>query len=338
MGERQNEVHRTKTPYCTSHPGTLLRKNILTASHENPTGKDNACISTRSRTDTAAPFRRTPCSESSKVYELVLPTASPHKSPYNPLSEKLLIAIHISKTTLKRPFYKPPMEPQKLEACEQVEATFEGHSIPPRLAALDEAALNRLGRVATRKLDLAIMPILVIMYILNYLDRQNIASAKLADIEEDLNLSAVQYQSAVSILFAGYILMQLPSNMLISKISRPGAYICLAMAVWGVISACMAAVHNFVGLLMARFFIGFVEAVFFPGALFFLSMFYNRQQFALRTAILYSGSQLGNAFGGLFAIAILNLDGVHGLEGWRWVSGHPERSLVFLTSSPALLD
>lgn len=48
-------------------------------------------------------------------------------------------------------------------------------------------------------------------------------------------------------------------------------------------------------------------------------MFYNRRQFALRTAILYSGSQIGNAFGGLFAIAILNLDGVHGLEGWRWL-------------------
>ena len=70
---------------------------------------------------------------------------------------------------------------------------------------------------------------------------------------------------------------------------------------------------------MCRFFLGFVEAVFFPGALFFLSLFYNRQQFALRTAILYSGSQVGNAFGGLFAIAILNLDGVHGLSGWRWL-------------------
>ena len=70
---------------------------------------------------------------------------------------------------------------------------------------------------------------------------------------------------------------------------------------------------------MCRFFLGFVEAVFFPGALFFLSLFYNRQQFALRTAILYSGSQIGNAFGGLFAIAILSLDGAHGLAGWRWL-------------------
>jgi hypothetical protein len=48
-------------------------------------------------------------------------------------------------------------------------------------------------------------------------------------------------------------------------------------------------------------------------------MFYNRRQYTFRVALLYSGSQLGNAFGGLFAVAILKADGVHGIEGWRWV-------------------
>lgn len=114
--------------------------------------------------------------------------------------------------------------------------------------------------------------------------------------------------------------MQVPSNIIVGKIERPGLYICISMALWGVISACMASVKNYSGILICRFFLGFVEAIFFPGALFYLSLFYNRKQYALRTAILYSGSQLGNAFGGLFAIAILKLDGVHGLAGWRWVS------------------
>ena len=114
--------------------------------------------------------------------------------------------------------------------------------------------------------------------------------------------------------------MQVPSNMIAGKVKYPGVYICLAMALWGVISALMATVHNFVGLIICRLFLGFVEAAFFPGALYFLSLFYNRQQFAFRTAILYSGSQLGNAFGGLFAIGILHLDGAHGISGWRWVS------------------
>lgn len=111
--------------------------------------------------------------------------------------------------------------------------------------------------------------------------------------------------------------------MIAGRISWPGIYICAGMAVWGAISASMASVQSFTGLVIARVFIGFVESVFFPGALYFLSLFYNRRQFALRAAILYSGSQLGNAFGGLFAIGILELDGVHGLQGWRWVSVAP---------------
>ena len=92
----------------------------------------------------------------------------------------------------------------------------------------------------------------------------------------------------------------------------------------------MAAVHNFTGLMLARFFVGFVEAVFFPGALYYMSLFYNRKQFAFRTSIMYSGSQLGNAFGGLLAIGIVKLDGVHGIQGWRWVSLFHR----FLASSP----
>lgn len=141
----------------------------------------------------------------------------------------------------------------------------EGHLIrPTNLAALSEDEYIKLGKQATWKMDIVIMPIITVMYVLNYLDRQNIASARLANIEEDLNLSNVDYQTSVSILFVGYILMQIPSNMIAGKIKWPGIYICSAMAVWGVISALMATVHNFVGLLMCRFFLGFVEAVFFP--------------------------------------------------------------------------
>ena len=113
--------------------------------------------------------------------------------------------------------------------------------------------------------------------------------------------------------------MQVPSNLVVSKIKYPGLYICAAVAVWGVISACTAAVQSFGGLLACRFMLGFVEAAFFPGAFYYLSMYYNRKQIAFRTAILYSGSQLGNAFGTLFAIGIIKLDGRSGLEGWRWL-------------------
>ncbi|KAJ7918802.1 major facilitator superfamily domain-containing protein [Mycena leptocephala] len=191
--------------------------------------------------------------------------------------------------------------------------------IPASLAALSADELAKVGRKATFKIDFVIMPALIVMYIFNYLDRQNTPAAKLADITTDLGLSVVQYQSCISLLFLGYILMQVPSNILVGKIDLPATYICAAMAAWGVVSAATGAIQSFVGLLLCRFFLGFAEAVFFPGALYYLSMFYNRKQYTFRVALLFSGSQLGNAFGGLFAVAILKADGLHGIEGWRWL-------------------
>jgi len=76
--------------------------------------------------------------------------------------------------------------------------------MPASLAALSDTEFEIIKRRATLKLDARIMPCMVLMYIMNYLDRQNIAAAKLADIEKDLKMTDVQYQTCVSILFVGY--------------------------------------------------------------------------------------------------------------------------------------
>jgi hypothetical protein len=77
-------------------------------------------------------------------------------------------------------------------------------TMPVSLAGLSETEFASVGKKATVKMDIMIMPCLVIMYIMNYLDRQNIAAAKLADIDKDLRLSDVQYQTCISLLFVGY--------------------------------------------------------------------------------------------------------------------------------------
>ena len=100
----------------------------------------------------------------------------------------------------------------------------ERHQVqmPAELAALSPEELAEVDRRATRKLDILLMPTLVSLYILNYLDRQNIASAKIGGIHHDLHLSSQQYSTAVSVLFSGYVGFQIPSNMLASKIKWPG--------------------------------------------------------------------------------------------------------------------
>ena len=180
-------------------------------------------------------------------------------------------------------------------------------------------------KLLTRKIDLRLLPMLVLMYIMNYLDRNNIAAARLAGLQDPkskggLNLTSTQYLTALSILFVGYLLMQIPSNLFLNKIGRPRIYLPSVMIVWGVISAATAGAQSYGGLIAIRFFLGFVEAAYFPGCLFFLSSWYTRKELGFRTAVLYSGSLLSGAFSGLISAGITSgLDGSKGLRAWRWL-------------------
>lgn len=98
-----------------------------------------------------------------------------------------------------------------------------------------------------------------LMYWLNYLDRNAIALAKVDGIQEDLNLSGTQYQTCVSILFVGYILGQIPSNMALTRV-RPSWYMATAMGLWAIVSTLTAISNDFKGLFLTRFFLGVTEA------------------------------------------------------------------------------
>lgn len=166
----------------------------------------------------------------------------------------------------------------------------------------------------------------------------------------DLGLSTTQYNTAVAVLFAGYVALQIPSNMVASKISVPG--ICELDEDSSVVHllTCTRHLRNVrcvgdgqrlhgscpllrrssrlqggVGLHRGSFLSRRELIASWRGfaltaqAIFLLSIFYEKKQMAFRTAILYSGSQVGNAFGGLFALAILQMHDTHGIEGWRWL-------------------
>lgn len=160
---------------------------------------------------------------------------------------------------------------------------------------------------------------------MNYLDRNNIAAARLAGLQDPpskggLSLTSTQYLTALSILFVGYVLMQIPSNLFLNKIGKPAIYLPTVMIAWGIISAATAGAQSYAGLLAIRFFLGFVEAAYFPGCLFFLSSWYTRKELGFRTALLYSGSLLSGAFSGLISAGIKSgLDGARGLRAWRWL-------------------
>lgn len=170
-----------------------------------------------------------------------------------------------------------------------------------------------------RKLDLR-CSLFVLIYIMNYLDRNNIAAARLGGLEQDLGINNTQYSTCLSILYVGYILMQVPSNIMINRIQRPSLYISAAMVLWGLISTLSGSTHNFAGMVVIRFFIGFVEAAFLPGALLILSKWYTKRELTKRNAILFCGNLISNAFSALVGAAVLsNMEGVLGHRAWRWL-------------------
>ncbi|KII94823.1 hypothetical protein PLICRDRAFT_33639 [Plicaturopsis crispa FD-325 SS-3] len=178
---------------------------------------------------------------------------------------------------------------------------------------------KKLEKKLLRKLDIR-MSILIVIYILNYIDRNNASAARLRGFEADLHLKNQEFATILSILYVGYIIMQIPSNMFLNYIGKPSLYLPACMVVWGVISLLTGITTNFVGALLTRFFLGFVEAAFFPGSLFLLSKWYRRSELGQRTALLSCGSLISNAFGSLMASGILDgMDGVLGHAAWRWL-------------------
>ncbi|KAF6806571.1 major facilitator superfamily transporter [Colletotrichum musicola] len=184
-------------------------------------------------------------------------------------------------------------------------------------------------RRVVRKLDLTLIPMVWILYMFNYLDRNNIAQARLDNFERDVGLIGNQFNVAVSILNVGYMLAQLPSNMILTRV-RPSIYLPCCVLVWSCVSAATAGVTSFSGLLAVRLVLGVVEAPFFPGAFFVLSAWYTRKELALHTAVLYSGLVLATAFSRLIAVGIFaGLSGVRGLTGCgKWLFTREEREVV----------
>ncbi|KAL4802397.1 major facilitator superfamily domain-containing protein [Aspergillus unguis] len=175
-----------------------------------------------------------------------------------------------------------------------------------------------------RKVDFRLLPILgltvrsIIMYLLNYVDRNALPQARVQGLEDDLGLKGVEYNVVLSITFIGYIVMQVPSNMALSY-CRPSLYLSGCMIAWGVVSGATGAVQGFGGLAATRLFLGVTEAPFFAGCAFLFSGWYTRKELGLRLGIFFCSAMVAGAFGGLFAAGIAAAFKDSDIASWRWL-------------------
>ncbi|KAL8947333.1 MAG: hypothetical protein Q9222_006373 [Ikaeria aurantiellina] len=173
-------------------------------------------------------------------------------------------------------------------------------------------------KVALRRVDWHILPLISLFYLVSFLDRSNIGNGRLYGLEEDLGLKGNQFQTATSVFFATYIACEVPSAIFLKKL-RPARFISAIVILWGVVSTLTGLVQNYGSLIACRLLLGLAEGPLIPILLVYLTFFYTRKELAVRVGYLLLGGALSGAVGGLLAYAIGYIDGLHGLRAWRWL-------------------
>jgi MFS family permease len=169
----------------------------------------------------------------------------------------------------------------------------------------------------TRKAIRHIVPFLLLMYVLAFLDRANVGFAKKAFML-DTGLSDGMFAFGAGIFFLGYALFEVPSNLIMHRVGAR-AWMCRIMVTWGLISAAMMFVTNESGFYWLRFLLGVAEAGFFPGVIYFLTKWFPANARTRVLGMFYFGAPLAFIFGSPLSGLLLDLHGRFGLKGWEWL-------------------
>ena len=173
-----------------------------------------------------------------------------------------------------------------------------------------------LQRATIIKVAWRLIPLIVVSYLVAYIDRSNIAFAALT-MNKDLGFSSYFYGWGAGIFFLGYAFFEVPSNLVLVRVGAR-VWIARITITWGFLSGLMATVTGPASFLTLRFLLGVAEAGFFPGIVLYFTYWFPAR-YRARIAALYLAVPMSNAAAALISSALLDLDGLLGLKGWQWV-------------------
>lgn len=162
-----------------------------------------------------------------------------------------------------------------------------------------------------------LLPLLVLMHVIAFIDRVNITFAE-DELTRDLELTATMFGLASGIFFLGYVLLEVPSNLILHRVGAR-RWLARIMISWGVFAAAAALAWDGTSLVIFRLLLGFAEAGFFPGVIYFLLCWFPDASRGRATGIFMTGVAIAAVVGGPFSGGLLELDGVLGLTGWQWL-------------------
>lgn len=183
----------------------------------------------------------------------------------------------------------------------------------PFLSQAEEPLERETLRVVTRR----ILPLMFAAYCMAYIDRVNVGFAG-GSMRGALGINASQFGFAAGLFFFGYFLFEIPSNLILARVGAR-RWIARIMVTWAAISACNAFVVGPQSFYAVRFLLGLAEAGFFPGLLFFITLWYPQRYHSRIYAMLIASTPLSIIAGSLVSVPLLKLDGVAGLAGWQWL-------------------
>lgn len=170
-------------------------------------------------------------------------------------------------------------------------------------------------RRVVKRFDRRLVIFLALLYLLSFLDRSNIGNARIAGLEDDLQLSSSQYEWLLTAFYITYILFEWMTLMY--RLVPAHIYISLSVCAWGLIASFQSLVTSFWALLILRALLGISEAAFGPGVPFYLSLFYKREELALRTGLFISAAPLAASFASSLAWLIVKLSTNGPIAPWR---------------------
>jgi ACS family tartrate transporter-like MFS transporter len=170
---------------------------------------------------------------------------------------------------------------------------------------------------ALRKINCRLIPFLFVLYVVAWLDRVNVGFAAL-QMNADLKFSDAAFGFGSGIFFLGYCLFEVPSNLILARVGAR-LWISRIMITWGLISAGMIFVRTPLAFYVLRFFLGAAEAGFFPGVIYYLSLWYPAAQRARAISAFMTAVPVTGLVGGPLSGLLLTLNGRWGLAGWQWL-------------------
>lgn len=183
--------------------------------------------------------------------------------------------------------------------------------------AQGDEAYTPATKSATRKALKRLLPFLLLMYVIAFIDRTNIGFAE-ESLEIHAGLSTASYAFGAGLFFVGYAVFEVPSNLIMHKVGARW-WMARIMITWGIVATLFMFTTGPTMFYILRFLLGVAEAGFFPGVILYLTYWFPRRRRAQATALFYMGLPIANIVGGPLSGALMELDGFLGLWGHQWM-------------------